>query len=631
MQTDSSKPAVSVVVCFRDWGLDKLLANVKLHLVNSSPLETEVIVSDYGSAEPDIIRQRVEEAGGRVVRSNTAHMPWSRAAALNAGVEAARGEVIITTDADILFSPQCYFDALDAVRRNPDALYLVQCRDLPSSHDVAFFENILATGHAIDFEELDGVSTLRPRWGMGGFAAFGLEAFFRLNGLDERMKIWGAEDSDFAKRFRLNRMPVRWMSRNGTVIFHVWHESSQKQANENEETRKAVNSNKRIYTDDHTPVRNLRRIFRYSNPLISIVIPAYRRPEFLRQTLQSCQAQTFSNFEVIVVENGDSDVCAEVCQSFADPRFRYIKTGKAGASAARNIGNSEARGRYIVIQDDDDMMVSTRLESHLAALNGGRFHGTYCGWIDFNEERQSPEGFHPGKEHSFAAMLAQGRVIVHAGLMIESSILRSYRYDESRSAGIDFALLFFLSYQGLRLAHTRSFGLLRRIHDRNMTSEQSAVQKESAVLGVKNITQHLSKAELNELRKVGKQASLLSCDNTESAVAELNLYFSGKAPPAQVPEPLDILGAGLPARDRSQKLLQARQTQERAYEKWNAVRAESGVPRNQPTYDRMIATSQHLSRRLYAEESKQLTMLADEVRRLSTQRDSRHRDGQGQP
>jgi glycosyltransferase involved in cell wall biosynthesis len=541
---ERSRAELSVVIPFRDWGLARLIASIRLHQLNSWPLRTEIIVSDYGSADAGLLKEHVEAVGGRVVRSDASSLPWSRSAALNAGVEHAMARSVITTDADILFAPQCYYDAFESLRSEPSALYLIQCRDLPQSHDVRFFESILEAGAEVDFDDLIAISTLRPRWGMGGFAAFTVASFFRLNGYDERMKIWGAEDADFAKRFRLARMPVRWLNRNGANVFHIWHPSSQARAKKAEETRSAVELNRQILFEEHTSVRNLTRLYRQSDPVISIIIPAYKRPDYLKLTLRSCQAQTFPNFEVLVVENGDSDACEGVCRAFDDHRIRYIKTEKAGAGAARNVGSDEARGHYIVIQDDDDMMVSSRLERHLAALREGNVHGTYCGWIDFDDEDGRPVGFHPGKEHSFPAMLAQGRVIVHAGLMVEASILREFRYDETRTAGIDFALLLSLTCQGLKLAHTGSYGLLRRLHPQSMTAEKSAVQKESGREGVRSVTQHLSEAERNELKAIGRKASLLSCDNEDHALKELALYMAGEAPLPTIPERAGCLSQG---------------------------------------------------------------------------------------
>src|SRR5690606_13967292 len=126
-----------------------------------------------------------------------------------------------------------------------------------------------------------------------------------------------------------------------------------------------LENNQRILENDQTRHRNLTRTFRNSLPLISIVIPTSGRPEFLKQALLSCSRQTFENFEVIVVENGGDHGAKKIVSGLKDDRFRYFFTPRSGASTARNIGNRYSRGKYIVIMDDDDVMVSTRLEDHL--------------------------------------------------------------------------------------------------------------------------------------------------------------------------------------------------------------------------------------------------------------------------
>ncbi len=527
MDNSSPRPDISVVICFRDWGLARLIANVRLHLMHSKPLRCEVIVSDYGSADPEKIRQAVEAAGGRVVRVEATELPWSRSAALNAGVEHARAEVVVTTDADMLFSPRCYSSALEAVRSNADSLYLLQCRDLPRSHGTQFFERALSAGKALDFDELREVATLRPRWGMGGFAAFSLEAFFRVNGYDERMKVWGAEDADFAKRFRLSRMPLRWLNSRDANIFHIWHPSTQKQANEAEETRAAIALNREIYSNDQTAVRNPGRRFQHVPPLISVIIAAQKHPRQLRRALQSCRSQTFPNFEVIVVGHGDTGACEEACKDFADHRFRCIETDESGAAAAWRIGSEEARGRYAVLHDEHDLMVSTRLERHLAALWEGTIHGSYCGVIDFNDEDGSIAELHPGKELSVPAMLTQAYTTFHRSLMVEASIFREFQHDDYRMSGIDCAILFAASYQGLKLAHTGSFGLLRR-HRNSIASRRPAIRHEPQDLQDEAVTGQ----EPGAPRALIPMPKSLSCDNGKEALGEVALYF-----PAGRPQP----------------------------------------------------------------------------------------------
>ena len=518
----TATPDLSVVIGFRDWGLDRLAANVRMHLRHAGPVQTEVVVSDYGSADPAAVRDAVEAAGGRIARTDTDE-PWNRSAALNAGVEAARARAIVTTDADILFTPAAYVSAIGLTAAAPDTLNLIQCRDLPSSFGVEHFAALLDRGEYPDFETLRRHAFLRPRWGMGGFAAFSRQTFFALNGYEERMKLWGSEDNDFAKRFRLLGMPTRWIVEPEAVIFHMWHEPSHPKANGDLGGRATLQENRRILKYDPAPVRNLARSFARPEPLVSVVIPTWKRPEYLRQALESCLAQNFGNFEAIVVENGGAEDAEDVVADLGDARLRFIRTERKGAAAARNIGNAAACGRFIVIHDDDDIMVSTRLSDHLAALEGG-VQGSYGGWIDFAQEDGKILATHPGKAFDFPTLITTGKVLTHGCLMLDARIYRLFSYDETLVSGIDYGFLLRLAFMGLQLNHTGSFGLLRRMHGTNMTVQSVDCQKAAARSMADTIRQTLRPGEYEAFRKSGRAAAPLPCSNERAAVAELGLY-----------------------------------------------------------------------------------------------------------
>jgi glycosyltransferase involved in cell wall biosynthesis len=453
--------------------------------------------------------------------------PWSRSAALNAGVEFARGRYVITTDADILFSSASYRRALECLEKKPDALYLVQCRDLPEKWGCGALLDMAAKNKKLDFDSLKKLSTLRPRWGMGGFAAFSQSAFYAINGYEERMKIWGREDNDFAQRFRRAGMPLRWLSDADVEIYHMWHAPSLTKANESDEGQRAVQENTRILQKDPTIVRNLLRPFSVpKRPLVSVVIATYKRHAQLREALDSCVRQTFDNFEVIIVENGDSVGADKIVAEFDEPRFYYFRTEKTGAAAARNIGTDMAKGRYIVIHDDDDLMVSTRIEDHLAALTAG-CHGSYGGWFDFDDESGEILSENPGKEFSFEALLFNGRVLIHPSTMVARGVLQAFRYDETRPAGIDYALFLRMAWAGLDLAHTGKIGIFRRMHQSNMTSLNGAIQKESADYMKKIMLNELRGEALERAREKGRRASSLICANVARANEELQSLRAG--------------------------------------------------------------------------------------------------------
>lgn len=97
----------------------------------------------------------------------------------------------------------------------------------------------------------------------------------------------------------------------------------------------------------------------------SIIIPVYNVEKTLDKCLQSVQNQTFKDFEVIMINDGSSDLSGEICARFAksDRRFKYIEQSNQGVSAARNKGIRKAQGEYIAFLDSDDEYTEFYLEA----------------------------------------------------------------------------------------------------------------------------------------------------------------------------------------------------------------------------------------------------------------------------
>lgn len=102
-------------------------------------------------------------------------------------------------------------------------------------------------------------------------------------------------------------------------------------------------------------------------PLVSIIIPAYNYARFLPFAVDSALNQNYSNFELIVVNDGSTDDTHEVVQSYAD-RIRYIQQVNQGLSAARNSGIREANGEYLVFLDADDILKPNMIRQSLETL-----------------------------------------------------------------------------------------------------------------------------------------------------------------------------------------------------------------------------------------------------------------------
>lgn len=101
-------------------------------------------------------------------------------------------------------------------------------------------------------------------------------------------------------------------------------------------------------------------------PAVSVIVPIYNAGDVLADTINSVLDQTYSDFELILVDDGSTDHSASICRSFTDPRVRYFWQKNAGVSAARNSGLAMARGRYIGFIDSDDLWHREKIAAHVA-------------------------------------------------------------------------------------------------------------------------------------------------------------------------------------------------------------------------------------------------------------------------
>lgn len=103
-------------------------------------------------------------------------------------------------------------------------------------------------------------------------------------------------------------------------------------------------------------------------PAVSIITPTYNRPHLLSEAIQSVQAQTFNDWEMLIIDDGSEPSAQSTVDMFGDPRLRYVQLSHVGRSAARNQGLELARGEYIGFLDDDDLYHPNKLELEIACF-----------------------------------------------------------------------------------------------------------------------------------------------------------------------------------------------------------------------------------------------------------------------
>jgi len=227
-------------------------------------------------------------------------------------------------------------------------------------------------------------------------------------------------------------------------------------------------------------------------PFVTVVIPTFNHAKLLRRALDSVVAQTFDNWEAIVITNFSTDETIEVVESYQDNRIKLINFKNDGVIAAsRNQGIKNARGTYIAFLDSDDNWYAEKLQKCVEYTSqGAQFicHGEK--WInsDFST-REIMYG--PANRATYLSLLFRGNCISTSATCIETALLRSVDgFDESTEivTAEDYDLW-------MRLAATNPktvfipeiLGEFHRLSDsassavlRNLSSEKFVLQKHFA-------------------------------------------------------------------------------------------------------------------------------------------------------
>ncbi len=199
-----------------------------------------------------------------------------------------------------------------------------------------------------------------------------------------------------------------------------------------------------------------------AEPLITVIVASYNGERFLRETLQSLEAQDHDSFEVVFVDDGSVDATAEIARSFP---VRYLHQENAGLPAARNAGIAVARGMFVSFLDDDDIAPPDKLSVQAGYLLEHPEVGCVLGRQDWIFE----EGIEPPALERDAIYGDLGGIPM-ASLMIRRHLLDAiggfdptYRYAEDRD------LFVRLREHGVEVVVLPHIVLHRRLHGTNMT------------------------------------------------------------------------------------------------------------------------------------------------------------------
>ncbi len=191
----------------------------------------------------------------------------------------------------------------------------------------------------------------------------------------------------------------------------------------------------------------------FDSPIFSVLIPTYNRANLLPRAIQSVLHQTYTNFEILVVDDASTDNTSTIVKQFKDERITYTcRDVNQGNAAAKNSGISQARGQYIAFLDDDDEYLPNFLSSMQAALSIAS-HDVGFLWCGVQNIIDTPTGEIPtdidlwqpqykSREHAYLSFLHWRSISAHNGLTIRKSCFNTVgMFDESLRKAVDTDLL----------------------------------------------------------------------------------------------------------------------------------------------------------------------------------------------
>lgn len=180
------------------------------------------------------------------------------------------------------------------------------------------------------------------------------------------------------------------------------------------------------------------------NPLISVVMPVYNVERFIEPCLNSVLAQTWPNFEVILVDDGSTDRSGQICDALAsrDTRIRVSHFPQnRGPSAARNEGVRRANGAFISFVDSDDRVEPGLLEKLYRSLTGAGADVSACG-ADGLDLKRAPAQVYTQEEAVLCLARGEPFNLVPWGKLYRADLLRQCPFDETVFYSEDLLVLY---------------------------------------------------------------------------------------------------------------------------------------------------------------------------------------------
>lgn len=179
------------------------------------------------------------------------------------------------------------------------------------------------------------------------------------------------------------------------------------------------------------------------NPLLTVLMPVYNCRKYIKESVSSILSQTFSDLELLIIDDGSRDNTVDMIRHINDPRIRIFQNkSNIGVAKSLNLGMEMAKGRFIARMDADDISLPNRLEDQVRFMTADPGIGISGGWIRYFGNGLPHTLRVPEKHEEIAAYMLFENPICHMTVIMRKTVVEenSLRYNEKFTRSEDYEL-----------------------------------------------------------------------------------------------------------------------------------------------------------------------------------------------
>ncbi|MDQ3108542.1 MAG: glycosyltransferase [Bacteroidota bacterium] len=243
-----------------------------------------------------------------------------------------------------------------------------------------------------------------------------------------------------------------------------------------------------------------------NSPLVTVILPVHNAATFVGSAIESILSQTFSDFELLIINDGSTDHSAEIISSFNDPRITLINNERnLGLIVSLNKGIQLAKGKYIARMDADDIALPQRFKKQVEKMESDPGIAVLASFVDFiNEDGEITGSWNTDREAAsekeIRDLMARTNCIAHPTVMMRSDVANDFFYRQNQKGAEDWDLWLRILGDGKRITKLPEVLLHYRIHPASITGKDKIAEPlEKRLMRVKRkfIFGQLAKLKIN--------------------------------------------------------------------------------------------------------------------------------------